>query len=191
MAAFMKKCKYHGCGAIDRHAHACLGIAKVKATVKFFSIINCGDTHAAITDFSINIGSRCRILSIEGNTIKCGAQSYCGLANRNIMKPFVGSFRSAFTRKHPGRIFILPLQFKYTGGKWKFTRNIFLQLPLEDITPILVLWQNYPGYPGTAQGLNKEWLLQNLVPYLVFKIISIVLFLQRIPFTDQSPAFRS
>src|SRR6478672_7170784 len=51
------------------------------------------------------------------------------------MKAAIGPLWSAFTGEHPARVFVLPLEGKDAGGKWKHARQILLAQIAREIGP--------------------------------------------------------
>ena len=62
------------------------------------------------------------------------------------MKTLVGTFRSAFSRKHPGWIFSFSLEWVDSGSERKGARQVFLQMPVGQILPPFQGWQCNLGY---------------------------------------------
>ena len=65
------------------------------------------------------------------------------------MKAFVGAFGSAFPGEHAGRVFAFPFEGENAGGIGEVARNVFSQVPFQDVAPGFVtrhrdLWDLQP-----------------------------------------------
>ena len=124
--------------SVDGHAHGSLRIAEVETTVEFLGIIHGGNANTTVTYFTINIRAMVGIFSIQRYTVECRTEALGRLAQAHIVKTFVGTLRSAFAGEHACGVFAFPLQRKHAACIRELTGYIFLQLPFEYITPILV-----------------------------------------------------
>ena len=55
----------NGRWSVDRHRNRCRGIAKIEARIELLHIVQCGDAHAGVADFPVDIWPLGRILSIQ------------------------------------------------------------------------------------------------------------------------------
>ena len=152
--------------AVDGHGDGGIGIYQVESGVEFFSIIEAGDGYPGVADLSIYIGSRVGIESIEGHRVVRGRQSYKRLSERYIMKAFVGAFGSAFPGEHAGRVFAFPFEGENAGGIGEFARNVFSQVPFQDVAPGLVAWQGDLRDLHAGERFIMGFYPDLLIPYL-------------------------
>src|SRR5690606_15438289 len=104
----------------------------------FFSVVQTADRHTGIPDFSVDVRTQMRIVSVQRHRVKRGRKALGWHSLTDVVETLVGALRSALAGKHSAWIFALALKWIKSRCKRKFTRNIFLQTPAKDIAPRLV-----------------------------------------------------
>ena len=93
------------------------------------------------------------ISAVQGHTVERSTQTLSRHTQTHIVKALIGSLRSAFPRKHAGRVFAFALKRINPRRIGELTGNVFLQLPMQQIAPSLITWRADFWHLGMTQTL--------------------------------------
>ena len=106
------------------------------------------------------------------------------------METFVSALRASLAGEHTCRVFTLTLQRENTGCVWELSRYILLQLPLEDIAPVIVAGEIDLADTGAGETFVGEWKLYDLVTHTECKCLGGIFFFGGFPVIKQHLAIR-
>ena len=91
------------------------------------------------------------------------------------MESGVGLLGRSFTREHPSRILLLPLEGEHAGRVRKLAGDVLLKQPLESVAPRPVSGQGDLGHPGMRQRLMMKRDSDLGAPHVINELLAGVL----------------
>ncbi len=122
--------------AVDGHRHGSRRQAQIEAGIQLLHVIECRDGDTRIPGPSIDVGTRVRILAIQGRRIESGRKARRAMPPGDVVKAAVRPFRRTLAREHTRWIFLLAAVRIDTARVREGSRQVFRQKEMKDLAPI-------------------------------------------------------